>query len=173
MPALVQPTHMEPKFEMIVLFIAILFTGLTAGLCFTWTNAITPGIGRLDDLSFLRAFQSMNRTIINPSFAIVFLSPCLLLFVNAFLFKNSNQITFISFLAAAILFFAGIGLITAFKNVPLNEILDKTVLENATQIELAGLRKTFEKPWNDWHAVRTVCSFSSFGLLIIGMICNK
>ena len=173
MITMVKLTTMEPKFEMIILFIGILFTGLTAGLCFTWANAVTPGIGRLNDLTFLKAFQSMNRTIINPSFAIVFLSPCLLLFVNAFLFKNSNPITFISFLAAAILFFAGIGLITALRNVPLNEILDKTVLENATQIELANLRKTFEQPWNRWHAVRTVCSFISFVLLIVGTIFNK
>lgn len=170
---MVKPTTMEPKLEMIILFFGILFTGLTAGLCFTWSNAITPGIGRLDDLAFLKAFQAMNRAIINPSFAIVFISPCLLLFVNAFLFKNSNQITFLSFLAAAIVFFAGIGLITALKNVPLNEILDKTILESATQVELADLRKTFEQPWNRWHAVRTVCSFTSFILLIIGMIFNK
>lgn len=170
---MVKPNTMEPKLEMIILFFGILFTGLTAGLCFTWSNAITPGIGRLDDLGFLKAFQAMNRAIINPSFAIVFISPCLLLFVNAFLFKNSNQITFLSFLAAAIVFFAGIGLITALKNVPLNEILDKTILENATQVELADLRKTFEQPWNRWHAVRTVCSFTSFILLIIGMIFNK
>jgi uncharacterized membrane protein len=164
---------MEPKFEMIVLLIGILFTGLTAGLCFTWANAITPGIGRLDDLTFLKAFQSMNRAIINPSFLMVFLGPCLLLFVNALLFKNSNQTTFISFLVAAILFFAGIGLVTIFKNVPLNELLDNTVLENTTQVELADLRKTFEKPWNRWHAVRTVCSFAAFSLLIIGTIFNK
>jgi uncharacterized membrane protein len=173
MVTLVKLTTMELKFEMILLFIGILFTGLTAGLCFTWANSIIPGIGRLDDFTFLKAFQSMNRAIINPSFAIVFLSPCLLLFVNAFLFKNSNQITFISFLAAAILFFAGIGLITAIKNVPLNEILNKTVLENATQVELADLRKTFEQPWDRWHAVRTVCSFISFTLLIIGTIFSE
>ena len=164
---------MELQFKLIILIIGILFTGITAGLCFTWSNAVSPGIGQLDDMSFLKSFQSMNRTIINPSFAIIFLSPCLLLFVNAYLFKNSNQITFLAFLAAAILFLIGIGLITAFKNVPLNEILDKTNLESATQVELKNLRKTFEQPWNQWHAIRTVCSIISFSLLVIGMVFNK
>lgn len=40
---------MEIKIRLIVLMLSILFTGLSAGLCFTWSNAITPGIGRLDD----------------------------------------------------------------------------------------------------------------------------
>jgi uncharacterized membrane protein len=64
-------------------------------------------------------------------------------------------------------------LITALKNVPLNEILDKTTLESATQVELADLRKTFEQPWKRWHSVRTVCSFTSFTLLVIGLLFNK
>ena len=173
MLALVKPTTMEPKFEMIVLFIGILFTGLTAGLCFTWTNAITPGIGLLDDLTFLKAFQAMNRSILNPTFIIVFMSPFLLLFINAFVFKNTNQITFTSYLVAAILLFTGVGLVTIFKNVPLNEILDKTVLETASNVELAELRKTFEQPWNRWHMIRTVCSFTSFALLVIGLLFNE
>lgn len=64
---------MELKFKMIVLLTGILSTGLTAGLCFTWSNAVTPGIGRLDNLTFLKSFQAMNRAIINGKFMIVFL----------------------------------------------------------------------------------------------------
>jgi uncharacterized membrane protein len=135
---------MEINFKIIVLLVSILFTGLTAGLCFTWSNAVTPGLGRLDDLGFLKAFQAMNRAIINPSFLIVFMGPNLLLFVNAFIFKNSSQFTFTTYLVAAVLFFIGVGLVTVFKNAPLNEILDKTALETASAVELSELRKTFE-----------------------------
>ncbi|TLF44807.1 anthrone oxygenase family protein [Maribacter aurantiacus] len=164
---------MEVNFKIIVWMLGILFTGLTAGLCFTWSNAITPGIGRLDDYGFLQSFQAMNRAIINPSFLIVFFGPVILLFVNAFLYRSAHPATFWSFILAALLFFFGIGLVTVFKNVPLNEILDTTVLEKATQLELADLRKTFEEPWNKWHTVRTVCSTLSFILLLTGIIVNK
>jgi uncharacterized membrane protein len=164
---------MELNFKIIILILSILFTGLTAGLCFTWSNAVTPGLGQLDDLGFLKAFQAMNRAIINPSFLIVFMGPSLLLFVNAFVFKNSSQFTFTSYLVAAVLFFIGVGLVTIFKNVPLNEILDKTVLETASAVELSELRKTFEQPWNRWHMIRTVCSFTSFVLLVTGLLFNK
>ncbi|KAA2217204.1 anthrone oxygenase family protein [Maribacter flavus] len=164
---------MEVNFKIIVWMLGILFTGLTAGLCFTWSNAITPGIGRLDDYGFLQSFQAMNRAIINRSFLIVFFGPVILLILNAFLHRNAHPGTFWSFILAAMLFFVGIGLVTVFKNVPLNELLDTTVLEKATQLELADLRKTFEGPWNKWHAVRTVCSTLSFILLLTGIIVNK
>jgi len=164
---------MEPSIKAYILLASILFTGLTAGLCFTWSNAVTPGIGRLDDFNFLQSFQSMNRAIVNRSFLIVFFSPAILLLVNAFLFKNASQSTFVFFLIAAILFFVGVGLVTIIKNVPLNEIVDSTVLETATKAELADLRKTFEQPWNRWHMVRTVCSFTSFSLLLMGLVYNR
>ncbi|MBX2826516.1 MAG: DUF1772 domain-containing protein [Flavobacteriaceae bacterium] len=164
---------MELSFKFIMLFISILFTGLTAGLCFTWSNAVVPGIGNLDDLTFLKSFQAMNRAIINPSFLIVFFGPVVLLFLNAFLYKDANTNAFWSFLMAALLFFIGVGLVTIFKNVPLNELLDKTVLETATQTELADLRQTFEKPWKQWHMVRTVTSFTAFALLLSGILYLK
>lgn len=153
--------------------LGILFTGLTAGLCFTWSNTITPGIGRLNDLSFLQSFQAMNRAIINPSFLIVFFTPVIFLSVNAFLYRNAHPTTFWAFLLAAVLFFVGIGLVTIFKNVPLNEMLDKTVLENLSSLELKELRTKFEKPWNRWHIQRTIASFMAFALLLIGIIYNK
>jgi len=164
---------MEINFKIIILILGILFTGLTAGLCFTWSNAITPGIGRLDDLGFLQSFQAMNRAIINRSFLITFFGPVILLFINAYLHRNAHPTTFWSFMLAAILFLIGIGLITVFKNVPLNELLDKTVLENLSAIELKELRTKFEQPWNRWHIQRTIASFTSFSLLLIGLIYSK
>lgn len=159
---------MELKFNLIILMLGILFTGLTAGLCFTWSNAVTPGIGRLDDLTYLKSFQSMNRAIINSSFMVVFFGPILLLFLNCYLFRNTG-ISFWLFLIAAILFFIGIGLVTIFGNVPLNEILDKSHLETLSKVELEELRIKFKKPWNNWHTIRSISSIIAFILLITGM----
>lgn len=164
---------MEINFKIIVLVLGILFTGLTAGLCFTWSNAITPGVGRLNDLGFLQAFQAMNRTIINPSFLFVFFGPVPLLFLNVYLHRHADTTTFWSFTVAAILFLVGLAFITVFKNVPLNELLDITVLENLSAAELKELRTKFERPWNRWHIQRTIASFTSFALLIIGLIYSK
>ena len=163
---------MEINFKIILLILSILFTGLTAGLCFTWFNAVTPGIGRLDNLSFLKAFQAMNRAIINSQFMIIFMGPTILLFVNAVLFRTNNT-TFWLFLIAAIIFFIGIGLLTVFGNVPLNEMLDNSNLESLSKLELQTLRNKFENPWNRWHTLRTASSITSFSLLIVGTLYLK
>jgi len=149
--------------------LGLLFTGLTAGLCFTWSNAVTPGIGSLDNMTYLKAFQAMNRVILNGSFMIIFFGPVIVLFVNTYLFRNNN-ISFWLFLVAALLFFIGIGLVTIFGNVPLNEVLDASNLETLSKIELQELRNKFEQPWNRWHTIRTLSSFIAFVLLIIGML---
>jgi uncharacterized membrane protein len=163
---------MEFKLKFMVLLLGILLTGLTAGLCFTWSNAVTPGIGRLDNLTFLKSFQAMNRAIINGKFMIVFFGPVILLFLNTYLFKGNNT-SFWLFLIAAILFFIGIGLVTIFGNVPLNEVLDKSNLELLSKVELKELRNNFEQPWNRLHMIRTLSSCSAFVLLIIGMLYSK
>lgn len=163
---------MEIKLKLIVLILGILFTGLTAGLCFTWSNAVTTGIGRLDNMSFLKSFQSMNRAIINGKFMMVFFGPVILLFLNTYLFK-SNSTSFWLFLIAAILYFTGTGLVTIFGNVPLNEVLDKSNLETLSEFELQDLRNKFEQPWNRWHTIRTLSSLGSFVLLILGTLYSK
>ena len=83
---------MDISLKSTVLLLSILGCGLTAGLCFTWTNAVTPGIGRLDDLTYLKSFQAMNRAIINPLFLGVFLGPIPLLFCNVFLHYSISSL---------------------------------------------------------------------------------
>jgi len=57
----------------IILASAILLTGLMAGIFFTWSNAVKPGLGKLSDIEYLRALQSMNRVILNNAFKLIFL----------------------------------------------------------------------------------------------------
>ena len=163
---------MEINFKIIVTVLSVLLTGLTAGLCFTWSNAVTPGIARLDNINFLKAFQSMNRVIINGKFLIVFMGPTILLFLNTYMFKSNNSVFWL-FLIAAILYFVGVGLVTIFGNIPLNETLEQANLDKLSALELQVIRVNFEKPWNFWHSIRTLTSSISFIILIIGLIYSK
>jgi uncharacterized membrane protein len=155
------------------LLVTTFFTGLTAGLCFTWANAVTPGIGRLDDLGFLHAFQQMNRAIINPIFIVVFMGPMITHIANIFLFKSDNSTVFWLVLTAAILYLIGLVLMTVLGNVPLNEMIDKVDLLSATPEELASLREQFEVRWNRFHIVRTITTSLSFGLLIVSIVLHS
>lgn len=157
---------MEPTFKIATLLLATLFTGLSAGLCFTWTNAITPGIGRIDDIGYLQAFQHMNRTIVNPLFLLIFLTPFLFSAFGAFLLRLQSNLFWL-LVAAAIIYFVGLVLVTIMGNIPLNEILDKTDLSNISLENARDLRDRFEIKWNNLHLIRTISAAISFTLLIL------
>lgn len=156
--------------ENIGIITLVVLTGLSAGLCFTWSNSITPGIGRLNDLGYLASFQQMNRTILNPTFFIVFFGPFLLSLINLYVLRNASSSTIGVLVLATIIYFLGVLLVTIFGNVPLNEILDKTDLSSASSEDLKSLREKFEVKWNRLHLIRTISSITSFIVLIIGLI---
>ena len=159
-------------FENIIMIALILLTGLSAGLCFTWSNTVTPGIGRLDDLGYLQSFQQMNRTILNPMFFVVFFGPFFLNLVNIYFFRSSPSSFFWILILAGVIYVFGVLVITVFGNVPLNEMLDKTDLDIASIAELRQLREKFEVKWYRLHSIRTFTSIISFLLLIIGLLQN-
>ncbi|MBC8753879.1 DUF1772 domain-containing protein [Kordia sp. YSTF-M3] len=161
---------MTLSIKLSILVIATLLTGLSAGLCFTWTNTVTTGIGKLDNVGYLQAFQQMNRAIINPTFMIVFFGSFMLQVVNIFIFKNVPSSFLIHSITATVLYFLGVVLVTIFGNVPLNELLDKTDLAAANTAQLQNLRTHFEVEWNRLHLIRTITSILSFLLLLISLL---
>ena len=161
---------MEISVKLIIVLLATLLTGLSAGLCFTWSNAVTTGLANLDDLNYLKAFQQMNRTILNPTFFLVFFGPVFLGALGTYLIRNGNPMTFWLVLTAVLLYFFGVALVTVFGNVPLNEMVDKTDLAELGVEAAASLRKRFEAPWNSYHRIRTYISVLSFLLLLVGLV---
>ncbi|MEH6537234.1 MAG: DUF1772 domain-containing protein [Psychroserpens sp.] len=161
---------MDITFQNIVLIVLVLLTGLSAGLCFTWANTVTTGIGRLDDFGYLNAFQQMNRTILNTTFFIVFFGPFFLNLISLYVFRNTSNSILLLLIMASAIYFIGIVLITIFGNVPLNELLDKTDLISASTDELRSLRERFEFKWNRYHLIRTYASIVSFLLIAISII---
>lgn len=161
---------MDISFEYIALTVLVFLTGLSAGLCFTWTNAITPGIGRLDDLRYLLSFQEMNRSIINPMFIITFFGPSILGIIGLIAFRGASREIIGVLIVAIAIYFLGVVLVTIFGNVPLNNILDATELSSANRVDLKTLRDLFELKWNRLHVIRTISAVVSFSLLIISLI---
>jgi uncharacterized membrane protein len=152
----------------IVNVISIISTGMMAGIFFTWTNAVKPGIGKLDNLSYLKAFQAMNRVILNPIFYCLFMMPLITLIILSYnSFDLHKLYVFDLLIASTVIYFIGVILTTIIGNIPLNEMLDKSDLERLDQQDSMTLRKTIETRWNRFNFVRTVSSFLSFLILII------
>jgi uncharacterized membrane protein len=151
----------------ILLVAAAVTTGLMAGLFSAWSYAVSPGLARVNDVTFITSMQAMNRAILNPVFLLCFLGTALLLPLNVYLhYRPSLPARFWLLLAAALLYIVGVIGITMGGNVPLNEALDAFRLETASPEEIARQRQVFEAPWNRLNAIRTVASLLAFGLTV-------
>ena len=159
------------KSETIILALAILLTGLMAGIFFTWSNAVKPGIGKLSVIEYLRALQSMNRVILNNAFKIIFLGAIIAVaLVPVFYFNLYPRNIFWLFVFTLIIYWIGVFGVTVSGNIPLNEILDKTNLETITIEEVNTLRQNIEAKWNNLNLIRSISSAITFLLLILSYV---
>ena len=142
-----------------------------AGIFFTWSNAVKPGIGKLGDIEYLRALQSMNRVILNNAFRIIFLGAIIAVaLVPVFYFNLYPKNIFWLFVFTLVIYWIGVFGVTASGNIPLNEILDKTNLESITSEEIKTLRKSIEVKWNNFNLIRCISSGIIFILLIVSFL---
>jgi len=158
----------------ILMAIAIISTGLMAGIFLTWTNAVTPGIGKLNDMIYLKALQSMNRAILNPLFYVVFMLPIISMLISTAINYGSNKVcNFKLLLMATVIYTGGVFIVTIFGNIPLNELLNQTDLGSKSVVELSTLREKIEIKWNQFNLIRTITSFTSFALLVLNLLLRK
>ena len=142
-----------------------------AGIFFTWSNAVKPGIGKLSDIEYLRALQSMNRVILNNAFKIIFLGAIIAIaLVPVFYFNLYPRNIFWLFVFTLVIYWIGVFGVTVSGNIPLNEILDKTNLESITSEEIKTLRKSIEVKWNNFNLIRCISSGITFILLIVSFL---
>ena len=162
------------KTQTIILVFAIFLTGIMAGIFFTWSNAVKPGIGKLSDLEYLNALQSMNRVILNGAFLIVFVGAIIAVaLVPLFHFHLYPKNIFWLFICILLIYWVGVFGVTVFGNIPLNEILDKTNLETITLEEIKALRSTIENKWNNFNLIRSISSGITFLLLIFSILLSN
>ena len=162
------------KTQTIILVFAIFLTGIMAGIFFTWSNAVKPGIGKLSDLEYLNALQSMNRVILNGAFLIVFIGAIIAVaLVPLFHFHLYPKNIFWLFICILLIYWIGVFGITVFGNIPLNEILDKTNLETITLEEIKTLRSSIENKWNNFNLIRSISSGITFLLLIFSILLSN
>lgn len=142
-----------------------------AGIFFTWSNAVKPGIGKLSDIEYLRALQSMNRVILNNAFKIIFLGAIIaVVLVPVFYYNLYPRNIFWLFVFTLVIYWIGVFGVTVSGNIPLNEILDKTNLESITSEEIKTLRKSIEVKWNNFNLIRCISSGITFILLIVSFL---
>jgi uncharacterized membrane protein len=154
----------------IALVVATMTLGLMAGVFSLYAHTIMPGLGRTDDRTFVGAFQSIDKTIINPWFFPSFFGALVFTAVAAVLHLREDGRSVLPWIVAALVLYLAAFVITIVVNVPLNNDI-KAAGEPDRIGDLAAVRERFdEAKWVRWNIVRVVATTAAFGLLTWALV---
>jgi len=152
----------------LVLVIATLSMGLMAGAFALYAHTIMPGLGRVDNRTFLTAFQALDRAIINPWF----LGGG---FVGAMVFTLLAAVvhhgrTAFPWVVVALVLYAIAFVVTITIHLPLNDAL-KAAGDPSILADPAAVRRAFNEPrWVVGNLVRVATTTPAFALLAWALV---
>jgi len=151
---------------MIVLLIVM--TGLMAGTYFAFSVFIMKSLSEMPALHAAQTMNKINDVIINTVFLPVFVGSTLWyagLIIWSFADWQGNRSVLI--IIAALTYVLGMFTITAFGNVPLN---NKLKLSEVNDTELVNFWGTYLRTWTQLNHLRLVSCLASLTLLSISKI---
>jgi uncharacterized membrane protein len=140
------------------LIAAAFLCSLVAGFLFAFAVVVMPGIGRLPDREFMRAFQVMDRIIQNnqPLFLTVWVGSVVALVAAIVLtYGNAHVLARWLLLGAGLAWLLGVQLPTIAVNIPLNNRLQSVNVDALDEASQASARRDFEPRWNTSNVCRT------------------
>jgi uncharacterized membrane protein len=154
----------------LALILATLTTGLITGAFVLFWHTIMPGLATTDDRTFVSAFQSIDRAIINPWFMTTGFAGALLFTLIATLTQFGRPA--FPWIAVALVLYAAVFVITIAVNVPLNDAIKAAGLPD-NPADLAAIREAFdEAKWRAWNLVRVIASVIAFASLTWALVAH-
>ncbi len=153
-----------------VLVLAIMTTGLTAGVFVDWSNTVMPGLSDVDDRTFVEAFRALDAAITNPLFLGVEFTGALLLtgLAVALHHRKEYRPRFVWTLVALGFYLVGL-MITFGVHEPLNQKL-RDAGNPETAADYAAARAVLEESmWTAWNTVRALTTTIAFGCLAVAL----
>jgi uncharacterized membrane protein len=144
-----------------VTLVAVLTTGLMAGLFAAFSYAVMPGLALSSDRTLVETMQTINRVILNPWFMIPFLGSIPLLIAAVVLSVQGHGRPALPWLVAALVLYVVSFLVTVIRHVPLNVLLDQAG-DPGSIADLGALRRAYEPGWVTWNIVRAVGHTAAF-----------
>jgi uncharacterized membrane protein len=149
--------------------LALLASGLMAGLFYAYSVSVIWGLDRADPRAAIDGFNGINVAILNPLFLLVFMGVPLLGGLAAILFWQSGQSTAMwMFAASAIVYAVGTLGVTMGINVPQNVAL----ANGGVPQDIAAARHiwdAFTADWLPWNHVRAIAATLSLLLAALGL----
>jgi uncharacterized membrane protein len=146
-----------------VLIAATVTTGWVAGLHYSYSMSVMPGLARASDRTFVEAMKHIIAAILNGWFALGFVGAIVLTALAAVL--TVGEPPFVWVLAALVLYVAQLG-ITFGVNVPLNSALESAPADT----DHTATRRAFEAKWVRFNHLRAVLCTLSLGCLAWALV---
>ena len=158
------------EFFYFFLFLSILSCSLVTGFIFTYAIIVMPGLSKLSDKEFLKAFQITDAVIQNrqPIFMLIWVGSImsvLSLLLISIAYVGLSETWLIVLVTLIYLF--GVQGVTILIHLPLNNQIQKLNLEKLKDDNLKNERLIFETKWYFFNNIRpTIAFFVSLTLLI-------
>jgi uncharacterized membrane protein len=146
----------------ISLFFSTLLCSLVTGFILTYAIVVMPGLSKLDDKEFIKAFQVTDGIIQNnqPIFILIWVGSIIsvvsTIIISIFTLGilEGWKIIFVS-----LVYLIGVQAITIIIHLPLNRRIQNIDINSTNLQSLNEERKNFETKWNYFNNIRTVIAF--------------
>ncbi|WP_442602333.1 anthrone oxygenase family protein [Paenibacillus sp. KN14-4R] len=157
---------MSDRILFILTYFSTLGSGLVAGLFFIFSACVMTALSKIPSEQGINAMQSINSTILNPLFMLVFMGTALVSVVLAIIsFMKWGDSGAIYLLAGSLFYLIGFLVTVAF-NVPLNGSLATVDPKSASG---ANFWTHYLNVWTSWNHVRTLASIASLASFILAL----
>ena len=142
----------------ILLILSILLCSLVTGFIFTYAIVVMPGLSKLKDKEFIRAFQVTDEIIQNnqPIFMLIWVGSIisvLSLIISSVIIIGISESLLTIIIGTIYLF--GVQGVTIGIHLPLNNQIQKVNTEELDDQKLHEESLNFEKKWNFFNNIRT------------------
>ena len=146
----------------ILLILSILLCSLVTGFIFTYAIVVMPGLSKLKDKEFIRAFQVTDEIIQNnqPIFMLIWVGSIisvLSLIISSVIIIGISESLLTIIIGTIYLF--GVQGLTIGIHLPLNNQIQKVNTEELDDQKLHEERLNFERKWNFFNNIRTIIAF--------------
>ena len=155
----------------ITLYLSVLFCALATGFILTYAVVVMPGLSKLEDKEFIKAFQVTDGVIQNnqPIFILIWVGSIISVLCTIIVSILSLGILEAwLIILTSLIYLLGVQGITIWIHLPLNKNIQNIDIDTTDSQILSGDRKNFETKWNFFNNIRTgIALFVIFIFLLI------
>lgn len=147
----------------ILLIIGLVLTALMAGVYFSFSVAVMPGLRRTDDTIYVTATQRINESILNPVFLLTFLLALVVPVVAIFFHLGGDGRPRLAWIITGAVLYGATIVTTAALNIPLNNKL--AAAGDIDEESAPGVRAAFHDRWVRFNTLRAVLALGAVVML--------